>query len=376
MENGKDDRFRIVLFEEKYLPRLKELIHDGWDSNHVLLKSDALLRWHYTGFGRKAGLHMPLVFDGDEMIGYRLMTPIEIMLSDKHGNHQTITSSASSLYYVDPRYRGMKLGVKLERHVIEYYGGYFTTAANPVTAVPILKRSGTVMIDTMLRHFRPLSDDISPLMTRKGGHEWKFVQPRSVAVPTQLDPQSAALFWQKSVEGVNVTALNRSVAFWQWRYLEDPVYKYHCFSDESGLVIARICRLYDEERKRTENFVLRLLEVIPSYRQVWSGASDSRLSSLVDSVCGWGRENGCLAAEFYTATSHFNAVMEAAGFEEINLDESLADSIVSYYEPSTPEHRLSNVGIQSPYVPGDFDFENSYFTLADADQDRANILPQ
>lgn len=376
MESADGNRFIIVPFKEQFLPRLKELIHDGWDPNHVLLKSDELFRWHYTGFGQKAGLNMPLVFDGDEMIGYRLMTPIEIMLSDKQGNHQTITSSGSSLYYIDPRYRGMKLGVKLERHVIEYYGGYFTTAANPVTAVPILKRSGTVMIDTMLRYFRPLSSDISSLIIRDCGHVWKFVQPRSIAVPSTLDPQAATRFWLDSVEGVNVTSLNRSEAFWQWRYLDDPVYKYHFFPDGNGMVIARICRLYNEKRQRTQTCVLRILEVIPSNRSVWSGNPDAGLSSLIDSVCGWGRENGCVAAEFYTTTSHFNAVMGVAGFEEINLQKDLADSIVSYYEPCTSDHRLSNVGIQSPFVPHDFDFENSYFTLADADQDRANILPQ
>jgi len=32
------------------------------------------------------------------------------------------------------------------------------------------------------------------------------------------------------------------------------------------------------------------------------------------------------------------------------------------------------VGIMSSLVPDDFDYENSYFTLSDADQDRPNIL--
>lgn len=371
-----DSRFEIVLFEEKYLSRLKELVYEGWNPNHVLLKSDKLLRWHYTGFGKKAGIRFPLLFDGEKMIGYRMMTPIEIMLSDKQGNHRIITSSASSLYYVDKDYRGMKLGVMLERHVIEYYGGYFTIAANPVTAVPILKRSGTIMIDTMLRHFRPLSDDISSILTHHWGHAWRFVKPLSIAVPSEADAVALADFWLKSVEGINVTALNRSVAFWQWRYLDDPVYKYHIFLGDKGLIVARVCNLYDDEQKKTRIKVLRFLEIIPSSQSVWSGSEDGGLSAMIDGVCGWGREQGCIAAEFYTTTSHFNAVMTAAHFEEINLREPLASSILSYFEPCTAFHRLSNVGIQSVEVPRDFNFENSYFTLSDADQDRPNILPQ
>ena len=94
-----ESRFRIVEFEDRFFNQLKELVRTGWNPNHVLLKSDALFRWHYTGFGVNAGMKFPLLFDGDKFIGYRMMTPIEFMLSDKKGNHKIIPLSASSLYW-------------------------------------------------------------------------------------------------------------------------------------------------------------------------------------------------------------------------------------------------------------------------------------
>ncbi len=372
MENNRE-RFRVVQFEEQYFGELKDLIRTGWNPDHVLLKSDDLFRWHYTGFGQKAGIHFPLLFDGDKMIGYRMMTPIEMLLSDKIGNHRIIPLSASSLYYVDKKYRGMKLGVKLEQHVIDFYGGYFTIAANPLTAVPILKRSGCKMIDTMLRYFRPLAKDISPIVVAECKHDWKLTETKFIE-PCSMDTNTLANIWSLSIEGKNVTALNRSKYFWQWRYIDDPIYKYYFFHNQSGVVVARICDIFNENKEKTSKKVLRLLEVIPTEPQVWDGKKSEGLSVLIDGVSGWGKAHGCLAAEFYISSSRFNTVMENAFFEEINLVEPLCNCIMSYFEPKAESHRLSNVGIMSSFVPDDFDFEHSYFTLSDADQDRPNIL--
>lgn len=368
-----NNHFRIIEFEERYFEMLKELVRIGWNPNHVLLKSDALFKWHYTGYGENSGMRFPLLFDGDKLIGYRMMTPIEIMFSDKAGNHTITPLSASSLYYVDKEYRGMKLGVKLEQKVIDFYGGYFTIAANPVTAVPILKRSGCKMIDTMLRHFRPLADDISPIIVSNYLHNWEMVKAK-VIEPSKIDAKSMSEIWMKSITGKNVTALNRSADFWQWRYIDDPIYKYYFFHDQSGLIVARICDIFNEQGGKSSYKVLRLLEVIPSNQDVWDGKECGEFSSLIDGVCGWGKSQGCLAAEFYTSTHRFDAVMGKASFEEINLNEPLCNSIMSYFEPKSTSHRLSNLGILSSLVPADFEYYNSYFTLSDADQDRPNIL--
>lgn len=367
------DRFYVVPFEEQYYEQLKQLVFTGWNPNHVLLRSDALMKWHFSGYGCNKGMHFPLLFDGDKMIGYRMMTPVEMMLSDKHGNHTVIPLSASSLYYVDKEYRGMKLGVKLENTVIDYYGGYFTIAANPVTAVPILKKSGCKMIDTMLRWFRPLADDMTPIVITECGHQWKYRKP-SVVEPCDVDANTLARVWKNSVNGKNITALNRSEDFWQWRYLDDPIYKYHFFKNDFGVVVARVCSLYDEQQHVISQKVLRILEIIPINQDVWDGNNCSELSSMIDGVCGWAQTQGCVAAEFYFTSHRFNAIMEEAQFEEINMQEPLCNSIMSYFEPMSSGHRLSNVGIMSTNVPESFDFEHSYFTLSDADQDRPNII--
>ena len=372
-----EEEFYIIPFEEKYYQQLKELIRDGWNSNHILQKSDELLRWQYTGYGQMGGMKMPLLFHGDKLIGFRLLIPIEILLTDNTGNHIIFPSAVSTLFYVDKAYRGMRLGLKLQLYTIEHYGGYFAIASNLNTSAPIYKKSGAKMITSMYRYFRPLSSDISSLELGTCCHKWNFVKPLGVEPPRIIEnTKELADAWAKSIDGKRVTSLNRSEGFWQWRYLESPIYKYHFFGNEAegGYIVGRVCDLYDESHYKTGNKVFRILELIPCHQSVWDGGEDIKLSSLIDGVCGWAKEHGCIAAEFYISSSRFENIMVRASFEEINKQEPLASSILSYFEPISATHRLSNVTLQSDRLFDDFDFENSYFTLSDADQDRPNII--
>lgn len=371
-----EEEFKIIPFEEKYFQQLKGLIRDGWNPNHILQKSDELLRWQYTGFGQMGGMKVPLLFHGDQLIGFRLMIPIELMISDNEGNHKVIPSAVSTLYFVDANYRGMKLGLKLQLYTIEHYGGYFSIASNTKTSAPIYKKSGAKMLETMYRYFRPLVQDISALIVNDCGKEWTCKDSNKIVSPRNISARELAKAWSETVEGKNITSLNKSEAFFQWRYLNSPIYRYELFGskEDGGYIVGRISDLFDGNNQKTGLKVFRLLEVIPSNRAVWDGQPDAQLSSLLDSVCGWAKKQGCMAAEFYMSSSRFGRVMNEAGFEEINKEEPLASSIMSYFEPCDLGHRLSNVFVQSAQVADDFDFENSYFTLSDADQDRPNVL--
>lgn len=373
MEN-KDSIYKIVPFSEEYFQTLVENIKRGWGEKHVLVQSESLLRWQYHGFGQMAGMKFPLLFCGDRMIGYRLMTPIEIMLSDEHSKHTIIPSASSTLYFVDKEYRGIRLGLKLQLYTIEYYGGYFAIASNLKTSAPIHQKSGAKMLNTMYRYFRPLTDEIDCLMVGDCNHIWKLIEPQIVVSPQRIDTSTLATSWSSFVEGKNITSLNRSVDFWQWRYLDSPIYKYVFFEGKGGIIVGRICNLYNEDRSKNEKKVFRILELIPSDSNVWEGGVDNNLISLIDGICGWAKHQGCIASEFYMSTSRFGHIMEKSLFEEVNKNETLSSSIMSYFEPCAISHRLSNVTLLSPLVPDNFDFEDSYFTLSDADQDRPNII--
>ena len=369
-----DESFRIIPFEERYFKPLINLIKEGWNENHIFLKSEELLRWEYTGYGSLSGMHFPLLFDGEMLIGFRLMTPIEIMISKGNCGKIIVPTAVSTVWFLKKEYRGKKLGLKMQLYTIDKYNGYFAIASNLKTSAPMHKKAGAKMLDTMLRYFRPLQEDISILLVEECGIPWKYNKPQNIIAPNAICAAELEEKWNNSIKGKNITALNRSRAFWQWRYLDSPIYKYHIFKDVSGILVGRVCELYDVKEQKSKEKVFRVLELIPENSEVWDGKADKSLSCFIDGVCGWAKGQGCIATEFYLSTSRFDTVLNDASFVEINMREPLASSVMSYFEPMSSSHRLSNVTVQSSKLEDDFIFENSYFTLSDADQDRPNII--
>ena len=65
---------------EADMSEFKDLIEKYWNADHIFLQSDALLRWQYEGYGEYKGMHFPILFDNDKMIGFRGIYPAEIRI--------------------------------------------------------------------------------------------------------------------------------------------------------------------------------------------------------------------------------------------------------------------------------------------------------
>ena len=75
------------------------------------------------------------------------------------------------------------------------------------------------------------------------------------------------------------------------------------------------------------------------------------------------------------AMYRFSVALEKAGMKEVNeTPENRFLNIVSYFEPVASNERLSNVSLCLSEHQEPLDFENVYFSLSDADQDRPNIV--
>lgn len=371
-----EERFVIKTITEEMWPEVKELINNGWKSGHIFTKSDALLKWHYTGFGKYSKEGAFALYDNDKIIGFRLMIPIEISLSSTKSK-RVIQSAVSTLYYILPEYRGMKLGLKMQLYVMEKWGSFFAIASNLGTSAPIYRKSGAFMLDKMYRHIIPLREEYGNIMLEKSDRFKGFIYKGNKATtPVNLNPKELSDFWHQSTNGVNVTSLERDEEFWDWRYKQSPVYKYVFFGGEKegGIIVGRVCNLYDGGGKQRSEKVFRILEFIPANKNVWSGSYDKDMHNLLEEVIGWAKNEGCVACEFYTSTTHFDSILSQTGFLEINInpDHVWLDSF-SYFEPCG-SGRLCNVSLYVKEYDDEFDFNNTYFTLSDADQDRPNVL--
>lgn len=374
-----ENNFHIKQFEPKYISSFKNLIRKYWNENHILLKSDELLLWQYQGFGPLKGMSFPLLFDGDRLIGFRGVYPVELQIPDVNRYHYQV-SSVGSLFLVIPEYRGRKLGLMLQQYTMDKYKGYWAIASNLGTSAPIYKKSGYNVLDKMFRYLKPLTYEYKALLISQDIDFEIKDDLDSLTIENPI-PFNSAVFseiWEKSTKGKSILALNKNEGFWEWRFNKSPVYDYYYFGglNSGGLIVARISDIYDENKNKLDSKILRILEIIPEDSSVWDYSSNTRLNKLIEGVLAWGKMKGCCGAEFYTTTKRLENTLLNSSFLEVNYNDANKDiDIISYFEPASISPRLSNVNyLINSSKKVDVDFDDVYFSLSDADQDRPNIL--
>lgn len=374
------DNFSIRLFTEAEMSEFKVLIEKSWNSEHIFLKSDRLLRWQYEGYGKYKGMQFPVLFDGDKMIGFRGIFPSEIRIPD--GSSFKVESvGVASMYLVIPEYRGQKLGLALQQYTTQYYKNYFVIASNLKTSAPIYRKNGYLMLDQMLRYIIPLHENYNTILVNTDDKQRYLTDIKKeyyhTEVPVSISSSKLEEFWNMSLGNKQILAINKTRAFWEWRFINHPVYRYLFFggTDKGGIVVARVCNLYNDDGTLRKNKVFRILELIPENSDVWDGNYSAKLSDLLIGVLSWAQQAGCSAAEFYTTTHRFEKTLSYIGMKEINekATNSYLDCI-SYFEPCSSTPRLSNVSLYLSSYNGEKNFDFTYFTLSDADQDRPNII--
>lgn len=373
-----NSQFTIRPFQESDKSEFVALIRNYWNANHVFLQSPELLWWQYEGYGCRKGVHFPVLFAGNRMIGFRGFFPAEVRIPI-HGMAHVESIMVAALFLVIPEYQKQKLGLALQQYAMQHERNFVAIASNLRTSAPMHRKSGYLMRDQMLRYVTPLCDAYVKLMlvpNQRYKHYLLNGDMHDIA-PVRMTAAELETFWIDSLQGCDIVCLNKSRDFWQWRFLDHPIYHYLFFGgiNQGGVIVARVCDLYDAQQKREEK-VFRILELIPEDSSVWNGGvCDEKLVQLLHATLRWAQRNGCVGAEFYVTTHRFSAVLEKAGMKEVNeTPENRWLNIVSYFEPVASNERLSNVSLCLSGHQEPLDFENVYFSLSDADQDRPNIV--
>lgn len=375
MNNNVSD-FRIVLYGNQYRTILKQLIYDYWSKTHIFLKSDELIDWQYKGYGSWKSEKFPLLFYQDKLIGFRGLIPAIIQIPN-NGKYQYESCSIPSLFLVIPQFRGQKLGLWLLKYGMEKYKNYIAIASNLSTSAPMHLKNNCIVFEKMYRYLLPLSQSYESLLRvpQKKKYNWNIA---NLIFPEDLSNVELEEFWIHSTTGKSILALYKNRDFWHWRFKSCPIYTYKMFGGKGkgGIIVTRICNLYNESKELLPQKVLRILEIIPENSSVWDGNVDSCLENLLIGVSSWGKLNGCVCVEFYITTDCFEPILMKIGFKEVNYNSNNKYlDICSYFEPCCNSERLSNVNIYIPnLIESGINRKKIYFTLSDGDQDRPNII--
>lgn len=371
----------VKKFDFQYYDELKEFIAKYWRKDHPVIMSDALFRWQYYGFGILRGYdNFQLLFDHDKLIGFRAVIPLELQINY---NKQTKIEScmASAMWMVSPDYRGMGLGYLIHNNTEKASEASLAIGANTKTSVPLYLRGGYHEIKRFNRYIMPLNDDYSYLLfekcTNKELEGWIPAFQDVDDVKENNNVEELEKEWLDFTSDINIVALHRSAEFWQWRYLDSPIFKYYIMGgkDKGGIVVVRIEHVMGAEKENIT--ALRIVEAIPSNRAMWYYGRDESFERLLKSVVAWGQNQGCAVVDFHCTTNRLYPAFRNVGFVEqpLNFQPNVL-SLSDFFQPieKKAHHYNGYLRLSDKEANKTFNYEDSYFVRTDTDQDRVNII--
>lgn len=371
----------ITKFDFDHYEELKDFINTYWRKDHPVIKSDALFRWQYRGFGQLRGYdNFQLLFDEKKLIGFRAVIPLEIQIT-RNKAIKVETCMASAMWMVSPDYRGMGLGYRIHHNTEMASEASLAIGANPKTSVPLYLRGGYHEIKRFNRYIMPLHNDYLQLLIHPcDKSELDGWIPNYTDIPSISENNNTKELeevWMHSTSEADMVALHRTAEFWQWRYLDSPVFKYHVFGgkEKGGIVVVRIEKVMGAPKD--DLIVLRIIEAIPENPSVWKGNCDSSFETLLKSVITWGKSQGCVSVDFHCSTNKLYPSFRNIGFVEqpINFEPNIL-SLSDFFQPveNIVHHYNGYLRLSDSEANDTFNYENSYFVRSDTDQDRVNII--
>lgn len=376
-----DKNICIKKFDFQYYEELKEFIAKYWRKDHPVIKSDALFRWQYYGFGQLRGYdNFQLLFDEGKLIGFRAVIPLEIQISRNH-SVKVETCMASAMWMVSPDYRGMGLGYRIHHNTEMASDASLAIGANPKTSVPLYLRGGYHEIKRFNRYIMPLSYDYTYMLktpcdpVNLDGWMPTFESP--LQVQENVNVKELTEIWMHSSTSVDMIALHRTEEFWQWRYIDSPIFRYHIYGGKEvgGIIVVRVEPVMGAEKDNIK--VLRIIEAIPYSPNIWKYERDEKFEELLRSVICWGQREGCAAVDFHCTTNKLYPTFRNVGFVEqpLNFEPAIL-SLSDFFQPMEKSVHYYNgyLRLADQEANDSFNYENTYFVRSDTDQDRVNIL--
>lgn len=378
---------RVEMCRQQDVPAVMAFIHDYWANNHILSRSEALVRWQYDSSLRgdcdcESPPSILLAWSADRIVGMLGLTYIRWLQGGR-----TYCGAWTSHWFVAPEFRRSQLSLSLIRRAGQFGAELIGSVGINDLAMSLIKNIGYEPIDEIPRWVGV----IDPIKTAAligatnvdlRGDELlaacraRAVAPRAdsqrvnawkIAEWTDADADDWNTLWHADLSA-NFAGPVRDAAHIQWRYLRHPTFQYRVLvarhrstSNVGGIAVTRM----ETVKGRTER-VLRVLELLTNGRD----ATDALLHQLVSDA----GEAEVAFADFY-CTKRIEGLAEA-GFHVERLQGNRF-SIPLRLQPLEAGGRPLNAAVRLPSslrgtLRQRLSQNELYLTKSDGDQDRPN----
>ena len=296
-------------------------------------------------------------------------------------DNKQVTGIGFAIWIVDNRLKNSSIGLYLRKEMENMYDISYSIGINEKIIDTYTKlgynyhsnlnRYVVALNATNYRFFLLNDIDISIIQ------QWIFAQPKNYAIEPcdSIEANYLESLYMANVVPFFAFLPYKNNSFWQWRYIQNEGYNYTFFNTSGGVIITRVDYVYYPQDKRLHNLkCLRIIEIIPSNINIFIREDDDLLFDAITRVIAWGRETGCVLADFQISNSRYEYILNKAGF--IKQDTQQTANITRLFAPYKSEAKPLNYAYK---INIDNEFhsinkENTYFLKSDGDMDRPNWL--
>jgi len=361
----------ITHYNESHFDRLIEFLRVNWAENHSVYER-ALFDWQYKGSSQESVYGLMLV-DGTNIKGFLGGVPYKF-----HLDSNRIYGVGGATRVVEASIKNTGVGLLMRKHMEEQFDLIYTMGLNLKT-VSMYTKMRYNYSDGLNRYVVPLNainyKKLSLLdIEQEKIEEWFDRIPflSSAKAMESVDVNKLATLYNDSIKPHFRLLPLKDADFWQWRYIQSKGFRYLFFEDTGGIIIARVESVYAPGDDRHNLKCMRIIEMVPSYGDVWIGKSDEHLRALLSSVFMWARENNCNLADFQISNNKLDYFLKKVGFRKQGEREE-AD-IVRLFSPLRLDANALNFAYRIKDGDEKVDIEDTYFVKSDCDMDRPNYL--
>lgn len=378
---------KIRYYQDIDWKQFQDFTSENWRKDHPILDK-GLFEWLFRGYGNSnKKINSIVLLDNQKLIGFRGVIPGVYQVPTTDNKMSLLQGGAYAMWMISREYRGKKLGLCMLKETEKMSNVLITLGSDINTSAPIYQKSMWSGLEFMPRYIISIKQKEYQLIIKKKLSQFHKVECESnilkgveITMPNSPNINEISKTWKEITFKLGIFSLHRNKEFWQYRYLDHPIFKYHFFGSmkDHGVIVARIENVYTEEGGRNDEVkILRIIEILPNKVSAWEGKADNGFIKLIKGVLNWASKQGCVAADFYCSSIRFESTLYEVGFKKQHNNLGfIQDQFPHNFQPLNYE--IDPINIHARIFINEqlyeVDFESTYIVKSDGDIDRPNII--
>lgn len=330
--------------------RIKRFVESSWGRHHPLT-DERLFLWQHSGPRSNCDCYICTVYeDCDQIVGLRGMQHLDFQIVSAAGDLQIISGCSAPFLFVLKEHRGF-VGLRLYKKTIEDFPIILFLGSNKQTSLKLHKKFGYQIFNNLPRFGLQNID--------------KRSCERASVQECDINTKLLSQVWERFSRVLKPFSIHRSEAFFEWRYVNAPYWKYRMFFSSDASCVA----VYRSEKITKDGITIgKAMRVIELFYDPKNTSSENFVS-FINGFVAFSKWKNYQFVDHFQTMPYLQSMLKRAGFFEVrnkNPNFPVMFDPIDFTKPPINYGWFISSEVTCSVDPSD----NHYVVKSDSDQDR------